>query len=283
MTGTLFSIEEFAPFDGPGIRTTVFLKGCPLRCSWCHNPEGQDPHPTYLKKHTGCLSCGACLAHAQKDERGQVCFTSRSADACPLGLLSLCGEEYTVDALLSRLLPLAPILNASGGGVTFSGGEPLFQPDFLLSALKALKGQLHTAVQTSGFAEKKVFDRILSQTDYMLFDIKLMDHAAHKHHCGVTNERILANFRTLAGSDVPFTVRVPLIPTVTDTEENLTAIAVLLSSLGVTRVELLPYNRAAGAKYASLLRTYTPTFDETLSVKAHEKIFRSYGVEPKIM
>ena len=283
MTGNVFSIEEFAPFDGPGIRTTVFLKGCPLRCAWCHNPEGQAFTAEYIKKHTGCLSCGACLLHTQKDESGNDRFTHRSATACPLGLLSLCGEEYTVDSLLARLLPLSPILNGAKGGVTFSGGEPLAQPDFLCAMLEALKGQLHTAVQTSGFAEAKTFSRVLSLTDYMLFDLKLMDDKAHKHYCGVSNAPILENFRILASQSVPFSVRVPLIPTVTDTEENLRAIADFVSSLGVRTVELLPYNRLAGAKYTSLLRTYAPTFDESRAVAVREDLFQSYGVAANLM
>lgn len=283
MTGNIFSIEEFATFDGPGIRMTVFFKGCPLSCTWCHNPEGQSPFPELARKMAGCLSCGACTKAAKRDDAGFLRLTQASADACPIRLIHTVGEEITADALEARILKNADVLAATGGGVTFSGGEPLSQPDFLLAMLDRLAGKVHRAVQTSGYAPEKTFARVLAACDYLLYDLKLMDEGAHRAFCGVDNARILANFRTLAASGKPFVTRVPLIPTVTDTEENLSAIARFLRETGVSYVELLPYNRAAGAKYSALLRTYTPRFDERTPITAREEIFAACGIKTKIM
>ncbi len=283
MTGNIFSIEEFATFDGPGIRMTVFFKGCPLRCSWCHNPEGQLFAPELARRTSGCLACGACAKNAKKDAEGTLHLTDASRDACPARLIHTVGEEVRVDTLATRILKNADVLNATGGGVTFSGGEPLAQSAFLLAMLDTLRGKVHRAVQTSGFASSETFARVLNACDYMLYDLKLIDPDAHRTYCGVDNASILANYRTLAASGVPFVTRIPLIPTVTDTEENLTAIARLMRDVGVSYAELLPYNRAAGAKYSALLRTYTPRFDETIPVLPREEIFASYGIKTKIM
>lgn len=283
MTGNIFSIEEFATFDGPGIRMTVFLKGCPLRCTWCHNPEGQSPAPELSRRLSGCLSCGACAAKAKKDADGTLCLTDASRAACPSRLIHTVGEEVSVDALTARILKNADVLNATGGGVTFSGGEPLSQPAFLLAMLDRLCGNVHRAVQTSGYASGEAFARVLRACDYILYDLKIMDPDLHRAYCGADNAPILANYRTLAASGVPFVTRIPLIPTVTDTEENLASIARFMQKTGVTYAELLPYNRAAGAKYSSLLRTYSPRFDETVPALSHEEIFASYGIKTKIM
>ena len=283
MTGNIFSIEEFATFDGPGIRMTVFLKGCPLSCTWCHNPEGQHPQPELARRPSGCLSCGACAEHAEVLPTGERRLSEGSRAACPMHLLHTVGERVTEEALAERILKNADLLAATGGGVTFSGGEPLAQPAFLLAMLSRLSGSVHRAVQTSGYARAETFARVIGACDYMLYDLKLVDSEAHRAFCGVDNAPILANLRTLASSGVPFVLRVPLIPTVTDTVENLTAISRLLRDTGVMYVELLPYNRAAGAKYPSLLRTYAPRFDEQAPVTPHEEIFAAYGIKTKIM
>lgn len=283
MTGTIFSIEEFATFDGPGIRTAVFLKGCPLSCTWCHNPEGQSASLAYRRSSAGCLHCGACLSHAAQNAKGERRLTEASAKACPRRLIQPCGEHITTEALCARLLKTASILNETEGGVTFSGGEPLAQPAFLLSLLKALKGRVHLAIETTGYAETDVFREVIALCDYVLYDLKPMDEETHIAFCGVSNKKIHANYRLLVGSGVPFITRVPLIPGVTDTEKNCKVLAEFLSSLGVKTVELLPYNRAAGAKYASLLRTYDPRFDAGAPLSFHEDIFRLYGIEPRIM
>ncbi|MBQ8345065.1 MAG: glycyl-radical enzyme activating protein, partial [Clostridia bacterium] len=182
-TGRIFSIEEFSTFDGPGIRMTVFLKGCPLRCPWCHNPEGQRFEVEYMRNVNGCTGCGACERVGERT--GDVLrLTERSAAACPRNLVRRSGEDISVDALAEKILKNAEILRATGGGVTFSGGEPLCQTDFVMACAQRLDG-LSVALQTTGYAPSATFERALSVCDYVLYDLKLMDPAAHKAVCGV--------------------------------------------------------------------------------------------------
>lgn len=277
MTGRIFSIEEFSTFDGPGVRMTVFLKGCPLRCMWCHNPEGQSFDTQWVRSPNGCLGCGACL-DAGQTASGTPSLTAESAAVCPRHLVRCVGEDLTAEQLVARLETKLPMLNAVGGGITFSGGEPLAQPVFLNECLTALRGKTHRALQTSGFAAPSLFAAILRECDYVLFDLKLMDNAQHLRYTGVENTAILENYRTLAKSGVPFITRIPLIPTVNDTAENLTATAAFMASVGAKAVELLPYNRAAGAKYALLSQTYTPTFDGDLPPQPHREIFERFEI-----
>ncbi len=281
MSGTIFSIEEFSVYDGPGIRTSIFLKGCPLRCTWCHNPEGQSATPEIVRSQNGCIGCKNCEKHALRDGDSLI-FTSESIKSCPRSLLRECGEKINSEALCERILKNEKILKM-GGGVTFSGGEPLTQGEFLCECLSVLRGRLHTAVQTSGFAKKELFEKVLGLADYFLFDIKIIDSALHKKYTGVTNEAIIENFISLAKSGKDFVVRTPLIPTVTDTEENIGAIAALLYDNGVKYVELLPYNKMAGGKYAMLGRRYEVDFDESKEVSPHIEIFRKYGINAKIL
>ena len=283
MTGTVFSIEEFATFDGPGIRMTVFLKGCPLRCTWCHNPEGQRAAAEYRRSPNGCLDCGACLAQAQTLPDGTKRLTEASEAACPRGLVRRCGDSYTPDGLCAKILANARLLAMNGGGVTFSGGEPTVQAEFLRECLALLRGRVHRAVQTCGYTDEATFSSILADCDYMLYDLKLIDPARHRRYCGTDNAPILRNYRTLAASGLPFVTRIPLIPGVTDTAENLSSIAELMRSCGVDYAELLPYNRMAGSKYASVLREYDPQFDTERAVTSREDIFARHGIRVKTM
>lgn len=228
-TGVVFDIREWTVHDGPGIRTTVFLKGCHLRCAWCHNPEGLSPNPQLLQTQTS--------------ER-------------------LVGKTYTSWELATLLNRHAPLLR-DHGGITFSGGEPLMQSRFVAETIDQL-ANLHVTLDTSGYASAEGFELVLGKCDLVLFDIKLIDANAHRRWTGVDNESILRNLDTLAASPTPFIVRVPLVPGVTDTEENLRAIALHLDRLPRRpRVELLPYNRAAGGKYAACGLEWRPTFDES--------------------
>lgn len=274
MTGRIFTIEEFSTFDGPGVRCTVFLKGCPLRCQWCHNPEGQDFSPQILRSPNGCIHCGTCV----KTGMGM-----QSIAFCPKHLLRLCGEDITPQQLLSRLEDKLWMLAQTGGGITFSGGEPLSQGAFLLECLSIFEGKCHRAVQTSGFAPHILFSQVLEQCDYVLYDLKHMDDAIHRHYTGVSNRDILNNYRTLAASGKEFITRIPLIPGVNDTPENLTATAAFLNDLGVNRIELLPYNTAAGAKYKSLNRTYHVEFNPELPPQPHREIFENYNIEVHVL
>lgn len=273
----VFSIEEFSTFDGPGIRTTVFLKGCPLKCSWCHNPEGQSFQNEIMRAQNGCIGCGACL----KAGNGELNINSIAA--CPNRLLRFSGEKYTSKMLVEKLSKNFDILEISGGGVTFSGGEPLAHPEFLIECLSLLSGKIHTAVQTSGFGDEEIFKKVLELSDYFLFDIKLINEEKHIKYTGVSNKNILKNFKTLCESGKSFTVRTPLIPTVTDTEENLTDIASFLKENGVKRIELLPYNKAAGSKYAAVGRRFKPDYDENIESNLKTDMFLKNGIEAVIL
>lgn len=274
MTGRIFSIEEFSTFDGPGIRCTVFLKGCPLRCQWCHNPEGQLFEQQILRSPNGCIGCGTC-------ERTGM--TEKSVGLCPKNLLRVCGEDLSAAELVDRLDNKLWMLNTAGGGITFSGGEPMSQSEFLLECLRLLEGKTHRAVQTSGFANGAVFQEVLLNCDHMLFDLKLMDNRLHTHFTGVSNEQILKNYETLSRSGLPYITRIPLIPGVNDTETNISQTAQFMASLGVRQIELLPYNRAAGAKYKAAGRSYQVDFDETVDPQPQKNIFDKHDIEVKVL
>lgn len=282
MKGKIFSIEEFSTFDGPGIRMTVFLKGCPLSCTWCHNPEGQRRESEYIRRSGDCLHCGAC-ERAATTENGVLRLSEASAAVCPKGLVRRCGEDFSTEELTDRILKNATVLAMNGGGVTFSGGEPLMQADFVRECMLQLRPKVHCALQTCGFVGHETFAQILTMCDYVLYDLKLMDNELHRKFCGVDNAPILVNYRTLVTSGVPFVTRIPLIPGVTDTAENLGQIASFMRECGVSYVEVLPYNKMAGAKYGGLLRTYQPGFDEKREVCDGTNIFAEYGIRVRRM
>ena len=274
MTGRIFSIEEFSTFDGPGARCTVFLKGCPLRCQWCHNPEGQLFESQILRSPNGCIGCGTCT---------RTGMTEESIRLCPQNLLRKCGQDLTPQSLVQKLEGNIAMVNLMDGGITFSGGEPLSQADFLVECLKLLKGKTHRALQTSGFAPQKVFEEVLKHVDYVLFDLKLMDEANHLHYTGVRNGNILANYQTLARSGIPFITRIPVIPGVNDSEENYRATCEFMTQNGAKKIELLPYNKAAGAKYLSTGRQYEVDFDPQVEPRFHLDIFQNYNIEVTVL
>lgn len=244
MIGTIFDIKEFSVHDGPGPRVTVFLKGCPLRCRWCHNPEGLEMRPQLMIKHNLCTHCGRC----KKPCRHEACKEfERCLYACPNGLISVSGEHVEAKTLAERLMKDADFYNSNGGGVTFSGGEPLYQPEFLCELMRAVK--MHKAIQTSGFVSPKVFQKVLELCDYVMLDIKLADRELHKQYTGVYNDCILENYAILKASGKPYIIRTPMIPDVTDTEENLKRIQDIIQE---SPWEKIPYNQMAGAKYAML-------------------------------
>lgn len=245
MTGTIFDIKEMAVHDGPGLRTTVFFKGCPLRCRWCHNPEGLSTAPQLMYKENRCRKCGAC-AHICDHE---ICRPfGRCILSCPENCLEIAGKKYEVQELAEELRRSGEVLGDCFGGITFSGGEPLAQPEFLLGLMEALK-DFHLCIETSGHAAESVFRKVIDGLDYVIMDLKLADPEAHKTYTGVDNRRILNNFRILKESGKPCLIRTPLIPGITDTPENLSAIAALTEGMAW---EKLAYNAMAGAKYKML-------------------------------
>ncbi len=245
VTGTIFDIKEMAVHDGPGIRTTVFFKGCPLRCQWCHNPEGLLKEPQLLIKTARCKQCGSCLKPCQHD----LCQPyGRCLLACPENCLEIAGQQITARQLAKELIKTAQILADAFGGFTFSGGEPLAQPQFLFELCHELK-DYHLCIETSGYAEKDVFEKALDIFDYIIMDIKLLDSVEHLQYTGVDNQKIISNFQLLKKSGKQHLIRTPLIPEITDTLMNLNAIE---SLIGNSPWEKLPYNAAAGAKYKML-------------------------------
>lgn len=255
--GVIFDIQRFAIHDGPGIRTNVFMKGCPLRCWWCQNPEGISPEPQVMYFEFKCIHCHFCqdicplkAIEIDKEDvhviRRNVCNgCGICAENCPSGALKLVGRVYTVEQLVEELKKDVPYYDSSGGGVTFTGGEPLFQPLFLKEALSACKElSIHTAVETSGFVSREVMKSLMGKIDLFLHDIKLLDEEESKYYTGVPSGPIVSNLKFLveSGRRKDIIARFPVIPTITDTEKNLSAIKDLLSDLRIEEIHLLPYH-----------------------------------------
>lgn len=256
MMGLIFSIEEFAVHDGDGLRTAVFFKGCPLRCSWCHNPEGLLMMPQRVRNPNGCLRCGRCDAVCPTPTHCTAC--GHCAAYCPRGLIRVAGQYWDAEKLAAHVKANFP--PGTNGGVTLTGGEVLMQPDFLLELLDALK-PLSRAVETCGYGDSDIFSRMLERLEFVFMDVKLMDGPRHLRYTGRDNRLILENLEQLKLSDVPFVIRVPVIAGVNDDDENLLALAACLSGCSSLRnVELLPYNPMAGAKYGMLGWEYKQTF-----------------------
>lgn len=250
MSGTIFDIKEMAVHDGPGIRTTVFFKGCPLRCRWCHNPEGLSSKPQLMYKDARCIGCKSCQKNCEHEECRPF---GRCIYACPENCLEITGRSVTAKELALELRENAGILGDTFGGFTFSGGEPLAQPHFLLELIDQLK-DYHLCIETSGYTDSETFKKIIDKLDYIIMDIKLADSNKHKEYTGVYNESILDNFKILKNSGKPYLIRTPLIPEITDTKENLEGIKDII---GDSPWEKIPYNAAAGAKYKMLGMKYS--------------------------
>ena len=258
MKGLIFSIEEFAVFDGRGIRVNVFFKGCPLRCRWCHNPEGWEHKVQIVKNPNGCVDCGICEKVCPSPDRCILC--KKCIINCPKGLIRTSGAWMESDELAKRLLKYEPVLRASGGGLTFSGGEVLMQADFLIEVLKKTS-KMNRVIETSGYGESEKWREVLKNTDYVYYDLKIMDAKKHKEYTGADNALILENAHILFKSGVPCIVRVPFIHGINTDEENLTALCGFVSGAeNVEKIEFLGYNELAGAKYGLVGREYTYDF-----------------------
>ena len=285
LTATIFEVREFCLHDGPGIRTTVFFKGCPLRCTWCHNPEGLSPEPEMLFKSAKCHHCGNC----------------KNGGDCPHGARVPCGRRWTVAELVQEIRVNADILRSSGGGVTFSGGEPLMQAKFLCALADELKtgtvpvhsgtGPLppgtvpvHLALETSGYAPEEAYRQVVERMDLVFQDLKHPNPIEHKRWTGVDPAPIHANLAWLKASGRPFVARIPLIPGVNDSEEAKEGFACLLEGpSGLLRVELLPYHLTAAAKYPFTGRTYDPGFDPTAPLNKETAAFERHGLPVVVM
>jgi pyruvate formate lyase activating enzyme len=285
LAGRVYDIQGFSVQDGPGIRTTVFLKGCPLRCPWCHSPESQQFHAQLSwmsMRCPGIEKCGKCLTACAKGgispgksavnpatqeqirhihiDRSMCDNCGQCAAICYHKALYICGTDYTVEELVKRVSKDKPFYEQSGGGVTVSGGEPLSQPDFTLQLLKRLKESgIHTALDTSGFAPFEAFERVLPYTDLFLYDLKHMDNEQHKIVVGVPNKLILENATKIAESGAKMQVRIPVIPDFNDSEESIRETGLFCKSLGeaVTVIQLLPYHNLGVMKYLRIDDTKT--------------------------
>ncbi len=268
-TGIVFDIKKFSIHDGPGIRTTVFLKGCPLACWWCHNPESQSIGVEIMLQERRCIRCGACVGECpngaiMETEAGvqtdlAVCTScGECVPSCQSEARQLVGCEMTVREVLTDIRQDTLFYDQSDGGVTFSGGEPLSQHRFLTALLKSCREEeLHIVLDTCGFASWEIFDAIRPYVDVFLYDLKLIDDEKHKKYTGVSNQLILSNLQALVMHDQQVIVRIPLIPGITDTEHNLRAIAEYLATLpNAVEINLLPYHDSARGKYARLGQLY---------------------------
>jgi pyruvate formate lyase activating enzyme len=250
-SGTIFDIKGFALNDGPGIRTTVFMKGCPLRCLWCHNPAGLSPEPELYVKQGKCTRCGKCMTVCGHEDCRPY---GRCLHICPNGALSVCGSGMTSEELAKRLLRDRDVYEMSGGGVTFSGGEPLMQSSFILEVLEYLGGKYHVMLDSSGYGKYTDLLALAQQCDLIAFGIKLLNAEPAQKFTGQDGGCICRNIARLDKTGtVPYYFRIPLVPGVTDTEENFRALYEFAAPLkNLQYLEFLPYNQAAGAKYAAL-------------------------------
>ena len=261
MSLKITEIQGFSLHDGQGIRTTIFLSGCPLKCAWCHNPETQNTRNDLLYQTEKCIGCGACISvcpngahivdggvHLLLRERCKLC--GLCTKACPTGALRFAVSELDESAFI-RLVEKQKRLYGDNGGVTFSGGEPLLQGEEILAMLE--KTDIHTAVETCGYAKSDLFQRVVERVDYIMYDLKLANEREHIRYTGVSNRLILENLEILRASGKPFVIRTPLIPAITDTDSNLSALAKII---GDDPWEKLPYNPLAPVKYAWLGRKY---------------------------
>jgi pyruvate formate lyase activating enzyme len=289
--GRVFDVQRFSVHDGPGIRTTVFLKGCPARCLWCHNPESQSFTPEVLVVETRCVSCGTCQTvcprGAPPPGSGVCTACGACVDACPAGARRLAGRETTVEEVMDDVRRDRIFYEESGGGATFSGGEPLAQPEFLGALLEACRDAgIRTAVDTCGFAPRERLLALAPLVDLFLFDVKLVDDARHRELTGLPAAPILGNLRALAAVHGNVWIRIPVVPGHTDAEEDIAATASLVAGLpGVRRVSLLPYHSTGAAKARRLGRDYpldalAPPSPERLDALA--ALFREHGIAVRI-
>lgn len=297
-TGIVTDFKRFAVHDGDGIRTTVFLKGCPLKCVWCHNPESISPKPElafYAEKCTGCGECmrvcpnGAHLFEAgdtpdsyiHRLDRTKCAACGKCAEVCVSGALKLCGRRMSVDEVMKIVAEDRIFYETSNGGMTLSGGEPTLQPEFTLALLRAAKEDgISTALDTCGCAKREVYESLLPYTDIFLYDIKHITDEGHIRCTGRPNRLILDNLRFLSDAGAKIEIRIPFVPTYNDDTATLDGIGRLLSTVNITKAKLLPYHSYARSKYLSLgIPDTLPDVERPNSEKleAAAKLLRGYG------
>lgn len=269
MKGTVLNVTRFCTDDGPGIRTTVFLKGCPLRCLWCHNPESQSKQPEIMYDAKKCFACARCAdvctmgCHSVNSvhvfNRTGCIGCGACAEICTAKALELYGKRMSVDEVFAEIKKDKTFYEISGGGITVSGGEPLFQPEFTAELLKICKANgIHTAIETGGFADESKLLSVIKYCDLVLFDIKETDEELHKLYTGVSFKPIFKSLTVINEHKIPFMIRAPIIPTLNDRELHLEALKAFRSSMEFCQgVQIMPYHKIGTYKYELLGRSYS--------------------------
>ncbi|GCD12154.1 glycyl-radical enzyme activating protein [Clostridium tagluense] len=296
--GIIFNMQRFSIHDGPGIRTIVFFKGCPLKCDWCSNPESQDPLVQIMFNEKNCNGCKKCekkcpvgaidMLRPGRIDREKCTGCGECAENCYPGGLVKSGEETTVEKVINELKKESIQFRRSGGGVTLSGGELLMQPEFAIELLKACKARgWHTAIETTGYTSEAVIDKLIPLVDLVLLDIKHLDDEKHKKYVHVSNERIVKNAKKISALGAELIIRVPVIPGFNCDEKSISDIAKFAKSLnGVQHIDLLPYHKLGANKYENLGLDYImgqeiKTPDEA-TMNKFKKIVEEFGLECSI-
>lgn len=269
MKGLVFNIQRYSIHDGPGIRTTVFFKGCPLRCKWCSNPESLNPYPEIMVRATRCNGCGKCVEVCTTGaitldktnilvDRARCDLCMKCEEVCLIDAIEMTGQHMDVDEVVEECSKDELFYRNSGGGVTLSGGEPLYQPEFALNLLKSCKEKgLSTALDTSGYASWKVLEKVLQYTDLVLYDIKHIDSEMHHSSTGIKNDLILKNLRRVVDTRrARVWIRIPIIPNFNDSEQYIEKLAAFISQMPVEKISLLGYHEWGRPKYEFLGRDY---------------------------
>jgi len=288
--GKIFDIKQFAVHDGPGIRTTIFFKGCPLNCWWCHNPEGISLDNDIFYYETKCIGCGTCIDVCPEDaieidgsisiERKVCTGCGLCSDNCPSDALQNTLRNITSEEVMDEIRKSIIFYDSSNGGVTFSGGEPLMQPKFLKELInKCSKEEIHITLDTSGYAEPDIFGSIIDNIDLFLYDLKIIDDELHKKYTGTSNEMILRNLKTLSKKGKEIIIRFPVIPGVTDTKKNLDEVTEFLSDLKhIKEIDVLPYHNVE-EKYNKLGKEYKLEELKSLKEKSIQSIKKRFETE----
>ncbi|QZY55155.1 trans-4-hydroxy-L-proline dehydratase activase [Crassaminicella profunda] len=296
-TGTIINIQKYSVHDGPGIRTTVFLKGCPLNCWWCHNPESQNFKHEIMFFKERCKGCGTCVKRCPQEcielssgfpviHQENCTLCGNCTDFCPNGALEYVGKDLTVRELMKEIKKDEIFYEESGGGVTFSGGEPMCQADFLKDLLKECNmREIHTTIDTSGYTDWENFEKIADQVDLFLYDLKIMNDELHKKYIGVSNKIILENLKKLSSKGANIYVRMPIIKGINDDDEHINESIKFLSNLHITQVNLLPFHKMGMDKYKRLEMEYKLSGMEKPSTERMAQIqekFKASGLKVKI-
>ena len=295
-TPLIFDIKRYAINDGPGIRITIFMKGCPLSCKWCHNPESQSKQQQRMYTNTKCIGCGECikvcptqaitLHNGEITTDASLCnLCGKCSEVCPTKAIEMTGELLTIEQVMTQIKKEILLIDQSEGGVTFSGGEPLMHHEFLLPILDACAHEeIHCCIDTSGYAKTEILMEVAQKADHFLYDLKMMDSEKHKKWTGVPNELILHNLETLASTGIDLNIRIPLIKGVNDDDWNVHESARFIANLKGKKpvINLLPFHNIAENKYGKLGVCYDKGDMDAPSLERQQEIleiFKSYNIE----